>query len=218
MTRSPTWVELTALVLGPLQTNTYILRCGGECWVVDPGIWPGPLIERLGALSVGPAKAMITHGHFDHIAGIDELKAAFPRVRVICPAADAAMLTSGELNMSAAFGVSSTVSPADDLIEPGAALTLGDSSWTVLDTSGHTKGGVSFYCAKAGMVLTGDALFADSVGRTDIPGGSASRLLRNIRQNLLALPDDTKVYPGHGEASTIGHEKQYNPFFAGKLE
>lgn len=218
MTRSPTWVELTALVLGPLSTNCYILRCGGECWVVDPGIWPGPLVERLGVLSASPARVLITHGHFDHIAGIDELKAAFPEVRVCCPAADAAMLTSGELNMSAAFGVSSAVSPADELFEPGAVLTLGDSDWTVLDTSGHTQGGVSFYCAKAGVVLTGDALFADSIGRTDIPGGSASRLLRNIRHNLLTLPEETKVYPGHGEPSTIGREKRYNPFFAGKLE
>ncbi len=218
MTKPATWVDLITLVLGPLETNSYIIRCGGECWVVDPGIWPAPLVERLKVLSAVPAKALITHGHFDHIAGIDELKTAFASMRVVCPSADAGMLTSGELNMSAAFGVSSTVSPADELIEPGATLRLGDSEWQVLDTSGHTKGGVSFYCAKAGVVLTGDALFADSIGRTDIPGGSASRLLRNIRQNLLTLPEETKVYPGHGGLSTIGKEKRYNPFFAGKLE
>src|SRR5208282_5618914 len=110
-----------------------------------------------------------------------ELKAAHPQVRIACPAADEAMLTSSQANLSAAFGEDITAPPADDLLQAGQTLSLGDIGWQVLDTSGHTPGGVSYYCPPAGVVLTGDALFAGGIGRTDLPGASDWRLLRNIR-------------------------------------
>jgi glyoxylase-like metal-dependent hydrolase (beta-lactamase superfamily II) len=208
-------VSVERLVLGPLQTNTYVLRSGTACWVVDPGLWPKPLLDYLTGEHLAPATVLLTHGHGDHIAGVRELKQAWPRVRVLCPAADAGMLADPQANLSAMVAIPLAVDPADDLVRPGQELRVGESVWNVLDTSGHTPGGVSYYCAEAGVVLTGDALFFDSIGRTDIPGGDARALVERIRSNLMNLPDDTRVLPGHGPETTIGRERRGNPFLAG---
>jgi len=207
-------LSIDTFVLGPLETNCYVLRDGGDCWVVDPGMCPGSLIRFLQAEDVAVARILLTHGHGDHIAGVDQVAQAFAGASVCCPAGDAAMLSDAEANMSRVFGVTLTADGPDELIQPGQELVLGGVTWRVLDAAGHTPGGVSYYCDSAGVVLTGDALFAGSIGRTDIPGASASRLLRNIRENLLVLPDDTRVLPGHGPETTIGMEKRTNPFFA----
>lgn len=206
-------IQIETLVLGPLETNGYVLRAGGECWVVDPG-WPGVLPRHLRRNGLSPSRILLTHGHGDHIAGVAELKAAFPECLLCCPAADAAMLGDPERNLSGLFGMPIAAPPAEELLQPGQTLRLGPAEWTVLDTSGHTPGGASFYCPQARAVLTGDSLFAGSIGRTDLPGASASRLVRNIRLRLWVLPDDTKVLAGHGPASTIGVEKAANPFLS----
>lgn len=216
-------LTIDTLVLGALETNCYVLREAGDCWVVDPGMDPGPLMKFLARESAAVSRIVLTHGHGDHIAGAGEVKAAYSRALVTCPAGDAWMLTDPQGNLSAPFGFSVTCPPADELIAPGQTLVMGQgphppapgrSGWRVLDTSGHTPGGVSLYCPAAEAVLTGDALFAGGIGRTDIPGGSASRLLRNIREQLLALPDATGVLPGHGPATSVGRERRTNPFFA----
>ena len=125
------------------------------------------------------------------------------------------MLTDATANLSGPFGMPITVAPADELINPGDELAMGELTWRVLDTSGHTEGGVSFHCPAAGVVITGDALFAGGIGRTDFPGGDMQRLADSIRNNLYTLPPETKVYPGHGPESTIGNEKRLNPFVRG---
>ena len=207
-------LRIDTLALGPLETNCYVLRDGADCWVVDPGMLPQALVQFLQAEAATPSRILLTHGHGDHIAGVDEVAKTFAGVGVWCPAGDAAMLGDPDANMSRPFGVTLTVDQPAELVQPGQELVLGEFTWRVLDTSGHTPGGVSYYCRSAGVVLTGDALFAGSIGRTDIPGASASRLLRNIRDELLALPDDTRVLPGHGPETTVGIEKRTNPFFA----
>jgi glyoxylase-like metal-dependent hydrolase (beta-lactamase superfamily II) len=206
--------SIETFVLGPLETNAYLIRSGGACWVVDPGGWCGPLRERLGEEGVGLEGVLLTHGHADHIAGIAELREAFGPLAVRCPAGDAAMLTDAAANLSGMMAQPIVVGPPTELVQPGQTLRTGSTQWAVLDTSGHTPGGVSYYCAEASVVVTGDALFAGSIGRTDIPGGSASRLLGNIRRRLLTLPGDTAVLPGHGPPSTIADELRDNPFFA----
>jgi glyoxylase-like metal-dependent hydrolase (beta-lactamase superfamily II) len=202
---------IDTLVLGPLETNCYVIRHGGACVVVDPGPRARPLIDHLRRTGAQPSAIWLTHGHGDHIAGVAEVRQAFEAVRVVAPAADEFMLTSAEANLSAAFGVEVVVR-ADELIRPGGHLDVGATQWQVLDTSGHTPGGVSYYCQAHGVVLTGDALFAGGVGRTDLGGGDWDRLHRNLLGNLLALDDETRVLPGHGPETTIGLERSSNPF------
>ncbi len=207
-------LEIETFVLGPLQTNTYLLRSGGACVVVDPGMDPDPLVQYLLDEQIEPGRIWLTHGHGDHIAGVNALKDTFPEIRLCCPAGEADMLTDANANLSAPFGLNVTCPSADQLLEPGTAQMIGPTAWQVLDTSGHTKRGVSFYCSQASVVLTGDALFASSVGRTDIPGANMNQLITNIRDQLLVLPDDTQVLPGHGPKTTIGVERRTNPFIA----
>jgi glyoxylase-like metal-dependent hydrolase (beta-lactamase superfamily II) len=206
-----TGLQIDVLALGPAQANCYILRAGGECWVVDPG-WSGTVLPWLEEAHAAPSRILLTHGHGDHIGGVTELKEAFPQVLLCCPEGDADMLGDPQRNLSGLFFLDITAPPADELLQAGRTLNLGEMSWLVLDTSGHTPGGVSFYCPQAGVVLTGDALFQGSVGRTDFPGASSARLIRNIVKSLLSLPDDTKVLAGHGASSTIGREKLRNPY------
>ena len=122
------------------------------------------------------------------------------------------MLGDAGLNMSASFGMMVVGPEPDELLAPGGVISIGSSQWQVLDTSGHSPGGVSYYCGRAQAVLTGDALFCGSIGRTDIPGAQHDLLLKNIKEHLLVLPDRTKVLPGHGPDTTIGRERRTNPF------
>ncbi|MDY6913195.1 MAG: MBL fold metallo-hydrolase [Planctomycetota bacterium] len=206
--------QINTFVLGPLATNTYVLQDGDACWVVDPAMWPGPLVQFIQKVKLSPQRILLTHAHGDHIAGIGDLKSAWPQLEVFCPAGDADMLADASANMSAAFDAPITAPPAEQLIQPGRTLTLGQTQLEVLDTSGHTPGGVSYYCPHQSVVLTGDALFAGSIGRCDIPGASESRLTANIRNHLLNLPDETVVLPGHGPHTTIGAERRGNPFLS----
>lgn len=208
-------LEIHTLALGDFQTNAYVLIDDGECWIVDPGFEPEELVGFLRGRDLTPTRILLTHGHADHIAGINELLAAWPGVPIFCPADDAEMLTDAGANLSGTLGLSVTSPPADKLVRAGDVLEMNALSWQILDTSGHTAGGVSYYCAQAGMVITGDALFAGGIGRTDFPGGDSTRLARNIRRNLYALPPETRMYPGHGPGSTIGQEIRLNPFVHG---
>jgi glyoxylase-like metal-dependent hydrolase (beta-lactamase superfamily II) len=198
------------LALGPLETNCYVCRAGEHAWVVDPGLWPRPLLQFLREQKIEPEAIVLTHGHGDHIAGAGAVMEEFGRPKLLCPAGDAGMLTDPQANLSAPFGMPMTCPPADELFHPGDTLTLGELAWQVLDTSGHTPGGVSLHCAAERIVITGDALFAGSVGRSDIPGADGARLVRNIWEQLLTLPDDTRVLAGHGGETTIGRERASN--------
>jgi len=204
--------KIVTFVLGPIETNTYLVLCDGDCWIVDPGFDPGKLIEHLSSRSLTPSRILLTHGHGDHIAGAGPIKAAWPEARLCCPRGDVEMLSDPQANMSGPFGLAVTSPPADEMVGPGMSLNCGTVEWRILDTSGHTPGGVSYYCPRGGVVLTGDSLFAGSMGRTDIPGASASRLISNIRAQLMTLPQVTQVLPGHGPATTIGDELATNPF------
>ena len=186
-------------------------------WVIDPSFAPAVdnLLEYSAAERITVERILLTHGHGDHIAGVDKVHSAFPTAQVGIHPTDRPMLADGRRNLSAMFGIDLAIqTPADlDLID-GMTLPLGALSWRVLDTSGHSPGGVSLYCAQAGIVFTGDALFPGSIGRTDFPGSNGRQLLANIRRHLLTLPDETTVYAGHGPPTTIGIERKSNPFLA----
>lgn len=210
-------LQIHTIPMGPLDTNCHVLwrtdpAGQSACWVVDVSLWSKPMVEFLQENHLSPLRALITHGHGDHIGGLTYLLEQFPQTRICCPEADAPMLTSPELNLSATFLMGVVAPEAHELLHHGDELDLAGLTWRVLDTSGHTLGGASFYCPGEGVVFTGDSLFAGGIGRCDIPNGDHDRLLRNIREHLLTLPDNTRVFPGHGPETTIGREKATNPF------
>ncbi len=186
-------------------------------WVIDPSFSPqvDKLLDYARQQTIAIEKIILTHGHLDHIAGVDAVRRAFPEARILMAEVEQSTLSDAEKNLSASFGVPMTVdSRADEDIEHGAEFRSGPYVWTILDTSGHSPGGRSIYCAEVGVVFTGDALFAGSIGRTDLAGSDPARLIRLIRENLLTLPDQTVVYPGHGDRTTIGNERKSNPFLS----
>jgi len=204
--------SISTFVTGPLETNTYVLISGKAVWIVDPGMGVQEVIDFLQRRNLVPTRIALTHGHGDHIAGVVELTEAFGDVPLVCPATDAFMLEDPRENLSGEFGFDVVCPAADELVKVGQKLTDDTLNLLVLDTSGHTPGGVSYYWAAAKAVLTGDALFAGSIGRTDFAGGDLAGLLENIRRNLLTLPDGTQVLPGHGPKSSIAVERRTNPF------
>lgn len=191
-------------------------------WMVDPG-YPPQAEQFLAALQqyeLTPAAILLTHGHLDHIAGVEALKAALPQVPLVVPQGEAHMLTDAQANLSLFLGAPIEAPAADRLLAPGETLELGQLRWEARDVRGHSPGGLAYYCAGAGagVVLVGDALFSSGIGRTDFPGSSYETLLANIRKNLMSLPDATVVYAGHGPPTTIGRERKTNPFLTGMME
>ena len=208
---------LETIVTGPLSTNSYVVWTETEtgekpCWLFDVSIWADNLLNFLRENNLKPEKIFVTHGHGDHIGGVKEVVAEYPDIEFCCPEKDLPMLADPDLNLSGFFMLHLTAPEPKHAINPGDEFQLGNYNWKTLDTAGHTLGGVSFYCPEDHIVLTGDALFNRSIGRTDIPNGCTDTLVANIKANLLTLDEDTIVYPGHGEHSTIGEEKSFNPY------
>ncbi|MCL2204357.1 MAG: MBL fold metallo-hydrolase [Defluviitaleaceae bacterium] len=153
---------------------------------------------------------LLTHGHYDHIIGIDAIKEA-TGAPVYAHPLEKEMLEEPALNMSARMGRGAAVTP-EHLLNDGDEVRVGDISLQVLHTPGHTPGGLCFYDEEYGALFTGDTLFKDSIGRTDFPSGSHEELLENIHKKILTLPSQIKIYPGHGSETSVGHEKTHNPF------
>jgi glyoxylase-like metal-dependent hydrolase (beta-lactamase superfamily II) len=212
-------LNIAVLIEPMFGENAYLLWPAGqkEAWAVDPGLPPQEraLQAAVRAHGLTPRVVLLTHCHVDHIAGVGPLLTAWPQAEFWAPRDEAHMLGDAEANMSAPFGLPIVAPAPQRLLAPGAPIQLGPLAWHVLDVSGHSPGGLAFYCPAAGVVLTGDALFAGSIGRSDFPGSSERRLLANIRQHLLTLPEETVVYSGHGPATTIGTELRENPFVVG---
>ncbi|WP_449240688.1 MBL fold metallo-hydrolase [Desulfoscipio gibsoniae] len=196
--------------VGPLATNCYIIGCSetGIGAVIDPGDEGEIILDKLKNLQLQCKYIILTHGHVDHIGALDEVHAA-TGAEVLMHAGDAERLANPA--RYSVLPVDSLKLPgADRLLKDGDKIQVGGIILEVLHTPGHTPGGI---CLKTGNILmTGDTLFACSVGRTDLPGGSHQALISSIKNKLLDFADETKVYPGHGPASTIGAEKRFNPF------
>ena len=215
-------LKVGRLMIGICQTNCYFVYKEGEKDAVlfDPADKGDYIYEALKEKGFRVAGILLTHGHFDHIWGLDGLRDAANAaagsegrepVKAYACEAERELLRSARLNVSAQAG-RACETYADVYVKDGQEITIADMSFKVIATPGHTAGGCCYYFEEAGILMSGDTLFAESVGRTDFPTGSMGTLVRSIKEKLFVLPEETKVYPGHGERTTIGYEKKNNPF------
>lgn len=203
-----------SLEVGPLGVNCFILGCEetGQGVVIDAGGDARDIIAVVERRGLSIAHIINTHGHFDHIGANRALKERFG-ANLMIHAADIPLLGRAA-DIAKAYGIPGENSPPPDTcLEDGMEISFGRLAMTVLHTPGHSPGGCCFYLEAEQKIITGDTLFADSIGRTDLPGGSHEQLLDSVRAKLFTLPDNVVAYPGHGPETTIGHEKRHNPYF-----
>ncbi len=234
--------ETNCYVVQPGEQTTSASRSisTDRCWVIDVGYEPDELIAFLQTNQLSPEAIVLTHAHADHIAGIRSLLDVYPGTPIVMHEAEKDWLADPVKNLSAAIDICVTAPPAARLLKGGEILTLGrvleaqgvaapaiktaaaesetaidPLAFHVLHTPGHSPGSVSFYSPAMDLVFAGDTLFAGSIGRTDFPGSDFDTLARSIYDKLYILPDATRVLPGHGAETTIGHERVSNPFVRG---
>jgi len=201
------------IVVGHLAVNCFVLGCEStkEAVIVDPGDDAGRILEFVKKKGLTVKYVINTHGHFDHIGANGQVIAA-TGAPLLVHEADTTFL-SRAADVAVMYGLKAENSPQPaDFLRDGMTISFGSCSMKVLHTPGHTPGGCCLYLESEGKVITGDTLFADSVGRTDFPGSSHEALIDGIRKKLLVLPDETVVYPGHGPSSSIGHERRHNEY------
>ena len=206
--------RIITLPLGPLQTNGYLVgdEATLDAVMIDPGWDARRVLAALDERRWKLRHVLLTHAHFDHLGAAAEVVEATGAPLALHPLDLPLLRAQGG---AAAFGFHIRPCPEPgSLLQPGQSLEAGPLRFEVLFVPGHTPGHVAFHLAVAGAVFSGDVLFRDGIGRTDFPGGSYPTLMRSIREVLFALPDETAVYSGHGPATTIGDEKQSNPFLA----
>jgi glyoxylase-like metal-dependent hydrolase (beta-lactamase superfamily II) len=209
-------LQIKSWTVGPLAENSYLVACAdsGQAIFIDPGDEAPRLIAAIRAAGVTLAAILLTHAHLDHVAAVTELREATGAAVYLHPEDDA-LLAQAQAQWRMFGREIEPIAPAEHALHDGDHLRFGGCDFEVIHTPGHTRGSVCFYAAADDLLFAGDTLFNRSVGRTDLPGGDTATLLNAIRSRLWPLPDATGVYPGHGQATTIGDERIHNPF-AGK--
>ena len=209
-------INIETFVFNPFQENTYLLYDHtGECIIVDAGCYEQQerdmLVEYLDEHGLRPVKLVNTHCHVDHILGVAYLARHYKLPLFIHPGEKS--LFSHSRNQADLFGLSLELPPEPEgFLNEGDLLSFGESALDVIHIPGHSPGGILFYSAGQKFLLSGDVLFLQSIGRTDLPGGDYDSLVAGIKEKLLGLDPDTRVYPGHGPSTSIGEEKASNPF------
>lgn len=204
--------EVLRYIVGPVCTNCYLLvnHKTGELLVVDPGDQAQLIEKRIEKTGAKPVAILLTHGHFDHAGAAEELADKY-QISIYAHEAERETLEDPGLNLCGMIG-EHKVYRADIFVKDEEVLNLAGFSIRVFFTPGHTIGGCCYYIVDEKILFSGDTLFQESVGRTDFPRGSASDLIRAIREKLMPLPDDVTVYTGHDESTLIGYERMHNPY------
>lgn len=212
-------LTIECCVLGMVSTNCYIvyrkesieqgkhqdLKPGV---IIDPGDNAPFILNKCRELAVEPEAILLTHGHFDHIMAVEDIRRTF-HIPVLAGEKEMELLEEPDMNLSANYEEPMSVA-ADRWLTDGETLELIGKKWNVIHTPGHTAGCLCFYIEEEGVLFSGDTLFQESVGRTDLPTASPGEIIDSVMRKLFVLPEETTVYPGHGGRSTIGHEQKYN--------
>jgi len=206
-------MNITNLPSGALQVNTYLVvdEETNKGFIVDPGGYNPVLAKKVKEENIEIEYILLTHGHSDHICGVNEHKAEFEGCKVVAHKHEDRMLHDTRFNFSAEFGMPYTVDP-DIYVNDGDELKCGNIDLKFFHTPGHSPGGMCIYAEKENVLFSGDTLFRQSIGRTDFPGCSFDDLAASVKEKLYVLPEETQVLPGHMGPTQIGFEKRNNPF------
>lgn len=206
-------MKIERYVIGMVSTNCYLVinEENRECFLVDPGDFDQRIADRVKQTGLEMKAILLTHGHFDHIMGLVRFLEMFP-VPVYAHEEERLLLENADYNVSAAYMPGGYTFAGAVYVTDGQLLDVAGMRIRVIYTPGHTIGGCCYYLEEEGVLFSGDTLFQESIGRADLPTGSASRLVRSVREKLLVLPPEVRVYPGHEEMTTIEMERKYNPF------
>ena len=205
-------LKIGRMVIGIYSTNCYLLYYdeSKECIVIDPADAGDQIYETLTKKGFSIQAIFLTHGHFDHIWGAKALQQS-SGAKIYALLDEKELCEDARLNVSEGAGRAYTLTP-DIYVTDGEEIKVSGITCKVIATPGHTKGSCCYYFEDAGILVCGDTVFLESVGRTDLPTGSNSQLIRSIREKIFTLPDGVLLYPGHGDSTTVEHEKQYNPY------
>jgi hydroxyacylglutathione hydrolase len=208
-------MNIKTLVLGIVQTNCYIVSNSktSEAIIIDPSSEEETIKEYVLEKNLNVVGIFITHGHFDHIMAAKSLQLFFG-VKLYAGIFEKEMLEDDALNCSLAVGACYTMK-ADIYLEDGYLITMAGMKIRVIHTPGHTAGGVCYHFVNQKVLFSGDTLFFESIGRSDMPTGNGNELLMSVKEKLWVLDDEIQVYPGHGRGTTIGYEKKNNPYISG---
>lgn len=209
-------VVIERFVLSDFQENAYVISTSrsSDCVIVDPGMEPEALIRSIREKQLTPQAILITHGHWDHIGGVSQIKAQWPDAQVIIGKNERDKLTDPFGNLSAHFGFSATTCDSDRELQDGEEFSVAGVSFKALEVPGHSRGHLVYILETDDrpLVFCGDLIFAGGVGRTDFADGDMKSLLTSIFEKIFTLPDDARLLPGHGPATTVISEKKHNPY------
>ncbi len=221
-------IRIENIVLGMCATNCYAVFDGGaktpggyvddgqlkEAVIIDPAADAACIEAMIARYKLRPVAVLLTHGHFDHLSAADAVRKRYG-IKVYAGNEERSVMNSSSSNLSLPFTGEGMTLEADEYFKPGEELDFAGFRIGTIPVPGHTIGSVCYYFEEQKVLFSGDTLFAGSVGRSDFPTGNAGQLIRAIKSELMSLPDDVKVYPGHGESTTIGCERVNNPFIQG---